>query len=495
VDLLTGECRAIEAATPVPEEWPVWSHPRVSPDGRRIAALLHAGGRWRLVVAPAGGGAAVELPTGGAPAGAPAWSPDGARIFVSAAAGGVWNVESVNASGTAEPRILTRVFGGALSPAPAPDGASLYFLDFGARGVSIRRLELGGQVSRSASLGEATPAPANAKSHVERPDPYDLWASQAVRPLLNFSFGPSGNTVQLGADSADVIGRLHLMALGSMGDAIGPRGGAAAAAFRGWPVALTAQVFSALEKPGNQGLAPRPAFDEERAGGFLEAAWARPFSWGALEARAGGGGTRVDALSQKTVFARALGASSVRVSFRRTSGRYGFGLDGEAAGSAGETAGAAWTQWSAGGRVSAILPFVTLSASARGGGTGGAPSLFDLYAIGGAPNAILPPGLDGNRIASPALPADVQAGRWFERFRAEAEGSGIPIVLYAEWLRAWSAARPDPVRVVGAEVRLERLIPAEFGRKITFRVGGGWIASALPEIHAGRGYAQLVYRP
>ena len=337
--------------------------------------------------------------------------------------------------------------------------------------------------------------PGTSNSHIQRPDPYDVWSTQAIRPLLNFSYGPSGNTVQLGADSADVIGRLHLMALGSMGDAIGPRGGAAAAAFRGWPVALTAQLFSALEKPGNQGLAPRPAFDEERAGGFLEAAWARPFSWGALEARAGGGATRVDALSQKTDFARALGASSVRVAFRRTRGRSGFGAEAEAGGAAGETAGASWKQWSAGGRLSAILPWVVLSASARGGGTGGTPSLFDLYAIGGAPNAVLPPGLDANRIASPALPADVQAGRRFELFRAEADGSGIPVVVYAEWLRAWSAARPGPVRVVGAEVRLERLIPAEFGRTVTFHIGGGWIVSDAPWIRAGRGYAQLVYRP
>ena len=497
VELSTGECRTIEAAPPVPEEWPVWSHPRVSPDGQRIAVLLHAGGRWRLVVVPAGGGAAIELATAGPPAGAPAWSPDGRRILVAAAAGGIWNVESVGISGPSGPRVLTRVFGGALSPAPTPDGASLYFLDFGARGVSIRRLPLGGQVSRDVSLEEALPAPANPESHGEGPDPapYDVWASPAIRPLVNFSFGPSGNTVQLGADSADVIGRLHLMALGSMGDAIGPRGGAVAAAYRGGPVALSAQLFSALEKPGNQGLAPRPAFDEERAGGFLGAAWARPFVWGSFEARAGGGGTRVDALSERTVFTRALGASSVRVAFRRTRGRSGFGADAEASGAAGETAGSTWTQWSAGGRISAILPWVVLSASARGGGTGGTPSLFDLYAIGGAPNAVLPPGLDGNRIASPALPADVQAGRRFERFRAEAEGSGIPVVLYAEWLRAWSAERPDPVRVVGAEVRLERLIPAEFGRTVSFRVGGGWIVSDAPWIRAGRGYAQIVYRP
>jgi len=51
------------------------------------------------------------------------------------------------------------------------------------------------------------------------------------------------------------------------------------------------------------------------------------------------------------------------------------------------------------------------------------------------------------------------------------------------------------VRVVGAEVRLDRLIPPEFGRTISFRVGGGWIVSEAPSIHAGRGYAQLVYRP
>jgi hypothetical protein len=103
--------------------------------------------------------------------------------------------------------------------------------------------------------------------------------------------------------------------------------------------------------------------------------------------------------------------------------------------------------------------------------------------------------LDGNRIANPALPADVQVGSRFELFRAEAETAGVPLVLYAEWLRAWSAVRPEPVRVVGAEVRLDRLIPPEFGRTISFRVGGGWIVSEAPSIHAGRGYAQLVYRP
>jgi hypothetical protein len=135
--------------------------------------------------------------------------------------------------------------------------------------------------------------------------------------------------------------------------------------------------------------------------------------------------------------------------------------------------------------------------SARAGDTGGSPSLFDLFAIGGAPSAILPPGLDGNRIASPALPADVEAGERFEAYRAEIAASAFPVAAYAEWMRAWStgSSRPDPVRIVGAEIRLERLIPPEYGRDLTFHVGVGWISSDAPSIHAARGYAQLVVRP
>ena len=498
VELATGEASPIAVKLPVAEAWPVWSHPRVSPDGRRIAALLHAGRRWRLVTLPAGGGAAAEVPLDGSPVAAPAWSTDGARLFVTVAGAGTWNLDAVDPSGGSPAARLTRVVGGAFAPAPAPDGRTLYFLDFRGRGVSIRSLAPGGEPIAAVPSAAAPPPEDAARldvASVPAARPYDVWETQAVRPVVNFSFGPSGNTVQAGADSADVIGRLHLLAVGSMGDAVGPRGGSAAAAWRGLPVALTAQVFSAIEKPGNQDLAPRPAFDEQRWGGFLDGSWSRPFSWGTVEARAGGGGTRVEAFATGETFTRGLGSGRARVAFRRTRGRSGIALDAELGGSAGATGGSGWTQWFAGGRLSGILPFVTLSASARGGGTGGSPSLFDLYAIGGAPNAILPPGLDANRIASPALPADVQSGKRFELFRAEAETAGLPVVLYAEWLRAWSAARPDPVRVVGAEVRLDRLIPAEFGRTVSFRVGGGWIVSGAPEIRAGRGYAQLVYRP
>ncbi|HEY1433728.1 MAG TPA: hypothetical protein VGG65_00050, partial [Thermoanaerobaculia bacterium] len=508
VDLATGGVQELSVELPVQDAWPVWSHPRVSPDGRRIAALLHAGNRWRLVTLPATGGRAREILPAAAPVSAPAWSADGSRVFTaSGGASGIWNLLAVTADGDSPPAALTRVTGGAFGPAPTPDGKALYFLDFTAAGVAVRRLDLDAPRPPSAEAPAPDAYPLRPRAREERAfvaaakeppaTPYDAWPSLAVRPLLDFSFSPSGNTVQLGADAGDVLGRLHAMAMGSAGDAVGPRGGTLAAGYRGLPVALTAQVFSAIEKPGNQSLAPRPAFDEERFGGFVGASWSRQFLWGGVEAHAGAGGSRVEAFATASTFTRALGSTGARLVYRRTRGRSGFGVDVDAAGTLGSSDGSGWTQWTAGGRAVGILPFANLSASARVGDTRGSPTLFDLFAIGGAPSAILPPELDANRIASPALPADLQVGERFEAFRAELAGTSVPVALYAEWLRAWSGgpARPDPVRVVGAEVRLERLIPPEFGRTIAFHVGAGWIVSDAPSVRAARGYAQLIYRP
>ena len=456
---------------------------------------------------PAEGGevAAHSLP--GAPASAPAWSADGARIYVTSDGSGIWNIVSVDASGASGEQLLTRVTGGAFAPAPTPDGKALFFLDFAGRGVAVRRLALGGpglsELDRPSDAYPLLPprpveAAAFGAAPVPEARPYSVWPSQAVRPLIDFSFGPSGNTVQLGADSADVLGRLHMLAMGSIGNAVGPRGGSIAAAWRGLPAALVLQLFSAIEKPGNQGLAPRPEFDQQRWGGYLGAEWARPFTWGRVEARAGGGATDVEVLETGRIFGRTLGSAGGSAAWRRTRDGAGFGFDADADGSVGVTDGYAWRQWAAGGRVIGILPFASLSAGARYGDTGGSPTRFDDFAIGGAPSAILPPGLDRNRIRNPVLPADVQVGHRFEAWRVELSGNTVPIVLYADWARAWDGGaglRPDPVRVAGAEVRLERLIPPEFGRAVTCRIGGGWITSDVPRIRAARGYAQLIYRP
>ena len=502
VDLATGVTRDIPVRSGSSDAWPIWSEPRVSPDGKRIAALVHLDGRWRIVVLSAEGGEARELPVGGAPLSSPVWSADGAVLFVSRApASGIPGIVSIDPDGASEPKAWTRVTGGALSPAPSPDGRVLYFLDWTAHGIDIRRLP---SFDRAAESLRIEPAPAPPPSRLVAPadvggeQAYSIWPSQVIRPLLNFAIGPDGDTVQVGVDGADVLERFHWLAAGSFGNTPGPRGGTAAAAWRGWPVALSMQLFSALEIPGRQSLAPRPALDVERMGGFVQGWWGRSYDWGRLEADLGGGAARMEPQTEGGHFSRALGSSRLRAAIRRTTGRWGGALDLEATGVVGETRGLFWSQWSGGVRPAWITPLGTFSLGGRWGGGGGSPSRFDAYAIGGSPNTILPPGFDRNRIESPALPFAVQIGTKFEAYRAALDLAGPPIVLYGEWLRAWSAGelRPDPVRAAGAEARLERLIPAEFGRTISFRVGAAYIDSPAPNrFSTVRGYADLIYRP
>jgi Tol biopolymer transport system component len=507
VDLETGATSEIPVRTGSTDAWPIWSEPRVSPDGGRIATLVHLDGRWRAVVLPAEGGEVRELAIGGAPLSPPVWSADGAAVFVSRApASGIPGIvsidpDSIDSDGASEPKAWTRVTGGAFSPAPSPDGRTLYFLDWTARGVTVRRLA---PFDRDAAPIGVEPAPSLPPARslvpeaIEAEHPYSVWRSQVVRPLLNFAIGPDGAAVQVGVDGADVLERFHWLAAASFGNTPGPRGGTAAAAWRGWPVALSMQLFSALEIPGRQSLAPRPALDVERQGGYVQGGWGRPFTWGRLDAELGGGAASMEPLSEDDRFSRALGSTRLRAVVRRTTGLWGAGVDVEATGAIGETRGLFWSQWSGGVRPAWITPLGTFSVGGRWGGGGGSPSRFDVYALGGSPSTILPPGFDRNRIENPALPFGVQLGSRFEAYRAALDLAGAPLVFYGEWMRAWSAGepRPDPVRAAGAEARLERLIPTEFGRAVTFRVGVAYIDNQTPSrFSTVRGYADLIYRP
>ncbi|HXM76181.1 MAG TPA: hypothetical protein VN971_05340, partial [Thermoanaerobaculia bacterium] len=136
----------------------------------------------------------------------------------------------------------------------------------------------------------------------------------------------------------------------------------------------------------------------------------------------------------------------------------------------------------------------TLSFLARTGATGGTPTTFDLFAIGGASSTILPPALDENRIGSPALPAASQIGERFEGFRAALSSASWPLSLYAERWRAWSGAvRPDPIRVEGVELRLDRL--GSLADSLSLYAGAARVRSRSPRFDSIRGYAGLIYRP
>ncbi len=503
VDLATGETRVLDTGA-APDAWRVWSHPRVSPDGRTIAALLHENGEWSLVTLPSDGGAPRVVAC--CAAGAPAWSPDGARLFFGSDASGVWELTSVDAAGKETPAAITRVTGGASSPAPTPDGGSLFFLSLTARGVDLRRLTL--------PAGPVAPLPREAadfpilppesleprrfpESEIAAPRPYRALSTQVIRVASQFAAGPSGNSYQAGAGGSDVVGRLDWLALGAFGDAAGPRGGSAAVAWSGLAPRLTLQAFSSLEKPGSQRLVARPQLDEQRGGVFASGSWGRPFDGGRVAAEIGGGWSRVEALAQDETFSRTLASARVQAGITRTRGRSGFAASLDLQGALGNTAGGFWQQFSVGGRVAGITSFATLALSGRYGDTGGAPTRFDVFWIGGADSAIFPPGLDRNRLFRPALPAALQLGERVETYRAELLFSRLPLVLYAERLRAWTAgsARPEPVDLAGAELRVERFVPLELPDSISLYVGVARIQSDAPRVASTQGYGGLIYRP
>jgi WD40 repeat protein len=506
VDLATGQTRPWSAGLPRAGPRVVWTHPRVSPDGRRVAVVLHRAGSWRIVVVGESGDLR-EIEAAGIPVGPVAWSPDSSRIYAATDAAGIWNLVSLAPGAGAAESPLTRVTGGAFSPAPSPDGRALLFLEVTGKGVDVRRLSLPAGALAPVVPGQAVlgvlPPTAGEKPPPLRLSPpappraYDAFSTQIVRLASGFTVGPDGSSYQLGVEGSDVVGRLRWTALGAVGNAAGPRGGSVAAAWLGLPVAIRLQLFSALERPGSQRLVSRPELDEDRRGGFGSASWGRPFSWGAVGVEAGGGWTRVEALSNERTFDRALGSGTARIALRHTRGKSGLALDLDLSGSFGSTDRASWTQGAGSIRLTGITSPANLSLAARSGDTGGSPTRFDLFSLGGAGSSILPTGLDRNRIESPALPASVQRGERFEAYRAELSPSGSPLVLYAERMRAWNpgSERPDWIRLEGIEARLERLAPADVVGPLSFYLGLARVRSRVPRFDSARGYAGLLYRP
>lgn len=505
VDLASGDVAPL--GPPASEDpWRIWIHPRVSPDGRSVVALLHSTPRWRLVVVPVSGSEVREIALPGGPAGPPAWSPDGERIFIATDASGVWNVFEVHADGAPAPRRLTRVTGGTLAPAPQPDGKALFYLDVTAKGVSIRRLTLEDrsipEIERPAGAAPILPPAAievarPALTPVGEPYRYRLFDSHVWRLHTSYTTGPDGISYAIGADGSDVLGRLHWVAAASVGDDAGPRGLSVSGAYRGFRVEIRPQIFFAYEEPGKQELVRRPEFDQTRFGGFLGLAWERVLPGGYLRLEGGAGATRIEGDSIGDVIDRRLASLRVAVAKDRTRGLRGLGADLTANAAVGDSSGEAWNQIRGEAGLSFISELGRLRASVSLGDTGGSPTRFDLFALGGAPSEVLSPEIDVNRIDSPALPGYVQVGERFEVLRAELLLRGLPLRFYGERLRAWTGEdKPSAVRVLGAELRVrESLLSLNLPGSFDLYLGIANIRSETPRFNSTRGYGGLIFRP
>ncbi|MCA1580517.1 MAG: hypothetical protein LC796_03830 [Acidobacteria bacterium] len=500
VDLASGRVEPL-TLPPAADAWQVWSHPRLSPDGASIAALVHREGRWRLAVLPvATGGAMREVPSPGDVFGAPAWSRDGRTLYIASGASGIWEIVSAGVQ-TGESVTLTRVTGGAFSAAPEPDGRGLFFLELTAKGIDVRRIDLpvsAPPVAVPSILPKAsTESRPISLSPVAAPSPYRAGSTSIVRLFSSFTGGPDGASYLVGAQGGDVIGRLDWVVAGAFGNGAGPRGGTAALRWSGLPVDLSLQLFSALERPGSQRLVSRPELDSERRGAALSASWQAVLPSGRIRGEASLGAARLEALDARETFGRVTGGVRAQGEWRRFRGKSGISIGAAGGGSAGRTGGSSWMAGWGGLRLSASASGATLSVDARAGATGGSPTRFDLFAVGGAPTSLLPAGPDANRIDSPALPFAVQSGSRFEGGRLQVSATGSPLLFYAERWRAWSSAggRPAPVRLEGLEVRLDSLIPLDLPDSLSFYAGAARVRSREPRFDSIRGYAGLIYRP
>ena len=250
VDLTTGEVTPRTA----PSLDIVYSHPRVSSDGR-IAWAEHTGGEWHVAID------GKPLPVVGAFA--PEWGRDGA-LFAAVAGRGFIDIAKVN--GPMSPSYVTRSAGMALDPAPAPDG-ELYFMSLDPDGFALRRLAdttalTPRPMAFDRSLVPALP-PNPATPIVLRDEPvtsrpYGI-GRQEWATIFGGQYTAFGSTNELGVRIGDVAGRLDTLVVGAIGSSQMPRGAAIASTWHGLPIALGAHLFDSRETHGLELRASRDA--------------------------------------------------------------------------------------------------------------------------------------------------------------------------------------------------------------------------------------------
>ena len=245
VDLTTGVVTPRTAASIDVIE----SHPRVSPDGTRVAHVAHRGGTWTLMIDDR----EIRLPGSAA---SPEWLSDN-ELVVTVFAGGFAELYRASIDGTYSQ--LTRTTGGAFDPAPSSDGR-IFFMSLEPDGYVVRELrqpltavEPAAALPQDPSLVPAIPPlPATPAAFAARPvtsRPYGI-GRQELAWFSGTNLGPDQQAIELGLRLGDVVGRLDTLLVGSIARDQAPGGLALATAWRGWPVEVQAHAFSADELNG-----------------------------------------------------------------------------------------------------------------------------------------------------------------------------------------------------------------------------------------------------
>jgi Tol biopolymer transport system component len=399
VDLRTGDVTSLSD----PSIDVVYDHPRVSPDGRRLAYVAHRSGRWVIEVRGiiGGGTIATIAPDEGGFA-APEWTPDGSALIAAQMSGGWAELVRVRTDGTRT--LLTRTSGGAMAPAPSPDGR-IFFMSLDPDGFVLRVVEDG------VAAGPPPFAQALVPAIPPRAPSAQAFAAETLAPSVDYGVGdqeltllaggmaaPGQNATEIGVRLGDVVGRLDTMAVASLAGDNAPRGFAVAGAWRGWPVEVAAHLFTAEDDL------------EERSGGELRAAWSRRAPRWRLALEAGGlAGKPFDLAFAEARFAAQHVSPAMTLS--------GDVLVGAESGSFQQIRGRA------GGAVrrgSARLGIAYEYRSMDGGP----------IELGGLPSTIIPRSAYAHRVMEPALPVASLRGEDYQLIEVEAALPGIPLTFF-----------------------------------------------------------------
>ena len=417
VDLASGALTPLVAGTPLVS----YSLPRVSPDGRTIAASRHDGSGWRVVLVDAATGAVrVAGPHDGADRYDAAWRADGRRLVLVSEAGGVPNLEEVDAA-TGAARALTRVTSAVRAPEPRADDGGVYFLRLHARGLDVDRVAADSvpplppvpAAASSAGLAPvalAPPVPGDSFATIAlAPEPYGN-GPRTLRVLPGGVYGAEGSSVGLMVSGLDPVGKLTWMLQGYAATAGSWQGASAAAAYRGWPTTLRVEALYSEDLPSRQwGFAAPASLDATLAGGVVDADLTRDYVTvrhavtigAALTSFRGDTGSTGD---------RSLGWIEYRGRFIQNVRAVRVTEDLSLAGAAGSTLGERWTRGLASLTFSASTGDLALEVGGSYGKMDNASASFEQFSLGGSSPPFFESALYGQRVEMLAMPAGIQVG-------------------------------------------------------------------------------------
>ena len=377
---------------------------------------------------------------------------------------------------------IVRTPAAAWLPAPVPGGNTLYYVQLGATGCEIRKLDLTlppltqTPIPWSDSLFAVDAVKPKADEASQLPPPvkplpardYAVGATMWPGLRSGLTIAPSGKSSELGYGGTDLLGRFSWQVLGAIGNVAGPRGVQAGLGYRGWRWGPSFQVFSSLERPSRQQYDRVQGFDRQRTGGELAFVYESKNTTPAFFKPT----LSFERVQFQEAFKSSTGRSFIGIDFGishfwNRGEDWGIRLSAQAKDGVGRTDGNNWQSQRGHAQVRIFTPWTQLALKAESARVLGDPTPLDRLHLGGLTTSLIPASLDWNRVEQPALPSYNTIGDRMHRLRAEV-GSGFR--AYLEYTAVWDHTQDrsaftkvagvefDPMQLIGDNEAIERLV-------------------------------------